>query len=78
MARYHNKELEEHVDRDCSILDRKVIATLATWNIWNERNTRLFLNKLVPPVVILDKFKRETSLWVLGGAKHLCEFVPAG
>jgi hypothetical protein len=36
--------------------------------IWNERNARVFRNK---HVIILDKIKRESRLWVTADAKQL-------
>ena len=53
---------------------RKVVASLTllvTWEVWNERNARVFNNKSVPSLVLLDKVKNEARLWVLAGAKCL-------
>lgn len=58
---------------------RKGIASLTlltTWEIWNERNARVFRNKHTPPLVLLDKIKTEARLWVLAGAKRLGDLMP--
>jgi mannosylglycoprotein endo-beta-mannosidase len=59
--------------------NRKAMASLTllvSWEVWNERNARVFQHKLAPPFVILDIIKRETRLWVLAGARRLGEIVP--
>jgi hypothetical protein len=59
--------------------NRRAIASLSllvTWEIWAERNARVFHNKHAPPSVMLDKIKREARLWVLAGAKRLGEIMP--
>jgi hypothetical protein len=58
---------------------RKALATLTlltVWEIWNERNARVFRNKSAPTFVILDKIKCEARLWVLAGAKNLGSIMP--
>ena len=53
---------------------RKAVASLTllvTWEVWNECNARVFRNKSVPSLVLLDKVKNEARLWVLAGAKCL-------
>ena len=58
---------------------RKAIASLTllvTWEVWNERNARVFQNKSVPSLVLLEKVKTEARLWVLAGAKCLDSFIP--
>jgi hypothetical protein len=45
--------------------NRKAVASLTllvTWEIWNERNARLFRNKHIPSFVLLDKIKKEARL----------------
>jgi hypothetical protein len=54
--------------------NRKAIASLTllvTWEVWNERNARVFRNNHSPSMVVLDRIKREARLWVLAGAKCL-------
>jgi hypothetical protein len=58
---------------------RKALATLTmltVWEIWNERNARVFRNKQSPSFVILDRIKTEARLWVLAGAKKLGSIMP--
>lgn len=52
------------------------ITLLVSWELWNERNARVFKNKHCPPSVILHKVKQESNLWVLAGAKHMCNLIP--
>ena len=64
---------------DGSIPNRKAMASLTrlvTWEIWNERNARVFNKKFTSPVVILDRVKREARMWVSAGAKCLGEIMP--
>jgi hypothetical protein len=46
------------------------------WEAWNERNARVFHNKLSPSFVIVDRIKAEARLWVLAGAKNLGTIMP--
>jgi hypothetical protein len=58
---------------------RKGLATLymlIIWEIWNERNDRVFKNKQAPLQIIFDRVKKEARLWVLAGAKHLDHLMP--
>jgi hypothetical protein len=60
---------------------RKGLASLillVIWEIWKERNARVFRKKLSPTFVILDKIKSEDRLWVLAGAKRLDDLLPGG
>jgi hypothetical protein len=62
-----------------SSTSRKGIASLTlliSWEIWCERNARVFRNKNAPSIVVLDKVKCEARLWVLAGAKRLCTLMP--
>jgi hypothetical protein len=59
--------------------NRRVLASIAllvSWELWNERNARVFRNKHAPPLVIFDKIKREASLCVLAGDKKLSGIIP--
>ena len=47
------------------------LMMLISWEVWSERNARVFRNVAVPSVVIINKIKHEASLWALAGAKHL-------
>jgi hypothetical protein len=47
------------------------LTLLVVWEIWKERNARVFRKKMSPSFVILDAIKCEARLWVLAGAKRL-------
>jgi hypothetical protein len=51
------------------------ISLLVIWELWNERNARVFRNKF-SPFVVFDNIKREARLWVLAGAKRLGDLIP--
>jgi hypothetical protein len=58
---------------------RKALASLTlltVWEIWSERNARVFCNKQSPSFVILDKIKVEARLWAIAGAKKLGSILP--
>jgi hypothetical protein len=58
---------------------RKALASLlllTVWEIWNERNARVFKNKSSPTFVILEKIKCEARLWVYAGARNLGSIMP--
>jgi hypothetical protein len=48
---------------------------LVTWEIWKERNERVFNNKLSLPSVVMHKIREEGKDWILAGAKNLAELV---
>ena len=48
---------------------------LVTWEIWKERNARIFNNRSTTPLVLFQKLKDEGKNWILAGAKHLAEIV---
>jgi hypothetical protein len=54
------------------------LTLLTDWEIWQERNVRIFLHKASPTFIILDKIKCEAKLWVLAGAKDLGFFFEKG
>jgi hypothetical protein len=45
------------------------IVALTSWQIWNERNARVFRHKHMPPSVLCENIKKELELWVAAGAK---------
>jgi hypothetical protein len=62
-----------------SSMHQKGLATLTlltVWEIWQERNARVFRKKLAPTFIILDKIKSEARLWILAGAKGLGDLMP--
>uniref|UniRef100_A0ACD5WV21 Uncharacterized protein n=1 Tax=Avena sativa TaxID=4498 RepID=A0ACD5WV21_AVESA len=48
---------------------------LIVWEIWKERNERVFGNRSSLPSVIMDKIREEEKDWILAGAKNLAELV---
>jgi hypothetical protein len=54
--------------------NRKALASLAlltVWEVWFERNSRVFHNKQSLSFVVVNKIKEEARLWVIAGAKKL-------
>jgi hypothetical protein len=51
------------------------IILLVTWDLWSEHNVPVFDNKHAPPLVILEKIKSETHLWVTVESKRLGEIM---
>ena len=47
------------------------LAMLISWDIWNERNARVFRNHSMTNNMIVAKIKDEVNMWGLVGAKHL-------
>ncbi|KAF7098048.1 hypothetical protein CFC21_099817 [Triticum aestivum] len=52
------------------------VVMLVSWEIWNERNARVFRNVSSMPYVITSRIKTEARLWGLAGAKHLSSLIP--
>jgi hypothetical protein len=52
------------------------LIMLVVWEIWKERNRRIFDHKEMATSSLLTKIKEEVSLWALAGAQRLREFVP--
>ena len=52
------------------------LMMLISWEIWTERNARVFRNTAVPSMVLISKIKDEVSLWALAGAKQLGIVMP--
>ena len=49
----------------------KSLVILVCWEIWNERNARIFNGTEAPSFTVTEKIKGEVSAWILVGAKHL-------
>jgi hypothetical protein len=56
--------------------DLASLTLLTSWEIWNERNARVFRNKHAPPLVLFTMIKYEAKLWVIAGAKCMSNFIP--
>lgn len=52
------------------------LILLVVWEIWKERNQRIFDHKEVATSFLLTRIKEEVSLWTLAGAKRLRELIP--
>ena len=48
---------------------------LLTWEIWKERNARIFNNKSLTPPELMQKIKEEGRNWILAGNKYLGEII---
>ncbi|KAM3229105.1 hypothetical protein ACQJBY_060183 [Aegilops geniculata] len=58
---------------------RKGMASLfmlVSWELWKERNARVFINTSTSSSIIVDKILDEASLWVSAGAKGLDVILP--
>jgi hypothetical protein len=54
--------------------NRKAMASLAmlvSWEIWKERNARVFRNTSITSIMLVAKIKDEAAMWCLAGAKAL-------
>ena len=49
--------------------------TLIAWEIWKERNARVFSNIFTMPSVLFQRIKSESKIWILAGAKKLAEIL---
>jgi hypothetical protein len=52
------------------------LAMLISWEIWKERNARVFRNTFSTLKAVLGKIKVEARLWSLAGAKALSVLMP--
>ena len=53
----------------------KTAIMLITWEIWKERNERVFNKKSSLPVVVMHKIREVAKDWILAGAKNLADLV---
>ena len=51
----------------------KTAIILITWEIWKERNARVFNNTFTMPSTLFQHIKSESKNWILAGAKKLAE-----
>ena len=56
------------------------LIMLVAWELWNERNGRIFNNKFVPSSIAMSRIRCEAKNWGLAGATHLCNiiYLPSG
>jgi hypothetical protein len=54
--------------------NRKAMASitlLVSWEVWSERNARVFPTKYAPANVVFGKIRKEARMWELAGARRL-------
>ena len=61
--------------RGHSRMVHSTLMMLVVWEIWNERNARVFRNTAAPTTVVIAKIKDEASIWARAGAKYLCNIM---
>ena len=49
---------------------------LVSWELWKERNARVFHNTVTPSTIIVRNIKDEINMWEVAGAKHLGFVMP--
>ena len=47
------------------------LIILVIWEIWLERNARIFKHKESPCQMVISRIKVQASNWMAAGAKHL-------
>ena len=52
------------------------LIILVCWEVWKERNSRVFEHTESTNFMVLQRIKDEARLWILAGAKHLSTFLP--
>jgi hypothetical protein len=52
------------------------LILLVSWEVWKERNARVFHKVATMPNIVVTKIRGETALWSLAGAKHLGSIMP--
>jgi hypothetical protein len=52
------------------------LAMLVSWEIWKERNGRVFRNNASTLSMLVTKIKDEAAIWSLAGAKALSVVMP--
>jgi hypothetical protein len=52
------------------------LGMLISWEIWKERNTRVFWNIYTTSSFVVTKIKKEVALWSLADAKAVGNVMP--
>jgi hypothetical protein len=52
------------------------LLLLTAWELWNERNARVFRNVASMPMVVTSNIKSSAALWGIAGAKYLSALMP--
>jgi hypothetical protein len=52
------------------------LVMLISWEIWKERNARIFRDTYMTSSYIIIKIKEEVALWSLAGAKAVSDLMP--
>ena len=53
----------------------KSIVIFVCWEVWMERNARIFNRTEAPSFVVTTKIRDETTLWIVAGAKHVAHLI---
>lgn len=53
------------------------LILLIVWEIWKERNQRIFEHKETAAPNLIAKIKEEARTWIIAGARRLGEFLPS-
>lgn len=53
------------------------LILLIAWEIWKERNQRIFEHKKTAAPNLMAKIKEEARTWIMAGTRRLGEFLPA-
>jgi hypothetical protein len=52
------------------------LTILVAWELWKERNNRIFQRRHSTSESLISKIKEEARTWCLAGAKRLKEILP--
>ena len=52
------------------------LTMLISWEVWKERNNRVFNRKETPPTRLMEKIKAEAVIWATAGAKDIASVIP--
>ena len=52
------------------------LTMLISWEVWKERNNRVFNQKETPPTRLMEKIKAEAAIWATAGAKDIASIIP--